>query len=360
MWRTRHPNLALETMSAHRITWSPPRSTSGTSSGQHRSLEERLSESAHDRAAGAVDTALEAAGALREWVSERPREWEFEQAGRELEEGWREWIRHQGWRGSCAILVDALRRAFQHAVMRAHQGGPRALLLEELAAWLSPDRGGTERWNGAPLAPGPRFSPKEDVAPQALETLSRGEWILVHGHSPTVLAALVQARQNGLFPRVLLGEGGPDQGGKRMARELAKHGIGVRLTWDAAVLSAVDEADRVWVGTEAIGAGCFLGLAGTGLLLEEAARLEVPAAVLCTGDDLVPGGEARLPAWGDDETWNLWTRVPDGVELASQPYETVNADLVDTWLTDAGRERLGELCLRAMRPVAAPPCTGEG
>jgi hypothetical protein len=347
-------------MSAHRITWSHPRSRSGSSSRLRGSLAERLRASAHDRAATAEELVVEAAREMRSWLSERPEEEGALQQGRELEAGWAEWVRGQGWRGPCAIFVDAIRRVFHEAAERASRDDVRDRSLKELEAWLSPhdtgQPGNPDRWSGVPLAPGQRLARRGDVIPHALGTLTRGERILVHGYSPTVLGALAAARKSGLFPRVLLGEGGPDQSGKRMARELTRMGIGVRLTWDAAVLGAVDEVDRIWLGTEAIGAGVFLGLVGTGLLLREAIRTEVPTAVLCTGDELMPGGEALPPIWGEEETWNLWSHDPDGVELSSQPYEQVNADLVGTWVTEAGRETLGELCLRAMRPVPAPPC----
>ncbi len=350
-------------MSLHRITWSRPSSASESAPSSRRGLAERLGESARDRATDAVSTVLEAARILRPWVREHPARWSLDQAGRELEEGWAEWVAGQGWRGVPAIFVDTLRCTLSHPDAAPDRRGPRGVLLEELDAWLRPRAevltgGAATRWDGSPLTAGSRFARREDVAPHAVETLGRGEWILVHGYSQTVLSALSHARQKGLFPRALVSESSSDHGGRRMARELARAGVGVRLTWDAAALSAVNEVDRLWLGTEAIGAGVFIGPVGTGLLLKEASRNEVPAAVLCTGDELIPGGEASLPAWGEEETWNLWSQGPEGVELASQPFERVNADLVDTWLTDSGREELGELCLRAMRPVAADPCAG--
>jgi len=345
-------------MSAHRTIWSWSPATPESRSAALLGLEDRLSESARDRAANATAVVREAALELHAWVSAQRSDWSFEEAGAELEEGWKEWVREQAWRGPCAIFVDAIRRAFEHARMRGAEGGPQELLREELQAWLNPWVGYTGRWDGAPLARAPRLAKCEEVAPHALRTLSERDWILVHGYSETVLQALFAAQRGGRFPQVLLSEGGPDHSGKRMARELATQCVHVRLGWDAAVLGRVDEADRIWLGTEAIGAGAFLGLVGTGLLLEEAERAEVPVAVLCTGDELMPGGETLLPSWGEEESWNLWSDGPDGTELAPQPYERVDTDRVPCWLTDAGPGRLSDLCLRSLRPVAAPPCTG--
>lgn len=348
-------------MSPHRITWSPPSSASESTPDPRRGLAERLADSARDRASDAVAVVLEAARVLRDWAEESPGKWTLERAGRELEEGWTAWVAGQGWRGLCAIFVDTLRRALLLPEASGDRRGARVILLEELDAWLGSGARTPEsrsaRWDGSPLSPGARITPRQDVARHAVKTLERGEWILVHGYSPTVVATLTLARQKGLFPRALLSECSADHGGRRMARELTRAGVGVRLAWDAAALGAVREVDRVWLGTEAIGAGVFLGAVGTGLLLREAARNEVPTAVLCTGDDLVPGGEATPPSWGEEESWNLWCDGPEGVELASQPFERVSAELVGAWLTDLGREELAELCLRAMRPEAATPCT---
>jgi len=347
-------------MPAHRISFSWSPKAQGGRSDATAGLAERLRPCALDRAASAREVALEAAQELTTWIGQQPREWGSRDAdrlacGAELETGWSEWLRHQGWRGAGALLIDALRIAF--ATDEAGQGhGPREALLAELGAWTGEETSAARASDDRPTVVGRRTTDPEALVPHALRELERRDHVLVYGGSETVLAALCGAQQAGLYPQVTVAAGAPDHSGKRMARHLANHGLAVRLVWDAAALGAVAEADRIWIGTEAVGSGEFLALVGSRLLADEAARLEVPMSVLCTDEVCVPGGELRLPAWADDEGWGLWSQGPEGVELDSQPYERVPGGAVNTWITCEGHESLAQLCTRSLRLEPAPPC----
>ena len=126
---------------------------------------------------------------------------------------------------------------------------------------------------------------------------------------------------------------------------------GVRLTlvYDAALPGLLGRADRVWLGTEAIGAQAFLAAVGTRLLLQEAERLEVRSAVLATSDKLMPRGALAPPAWGARDGWLLWEDAPEGVRLESQPYEPVALDLPEFFITEHGAGSATDLALRALR-----------
>jgi translation initiation factor 2B subunit (eIF-2B alpha/beta/delta family) len=138
-----------------------------------------------------------------------------------------------------------------------------------------------------------------------------------------------------------------------MARRLAATGAKLRCVYDAALAGAVGRADRVWLGTEGIGADSFSARVGSRAMLEEARRLEVPTCLLATSDKLLPAGELRLPAWADHETWLLWEDAPDGVRLDSQPWEAVPLSLVDVVATEHGPERAADLALRCLRTDTA-------
>lgn len=338
-------------MSAHPATWSwSPPAQEQASTGS-RSLADRLQECTGDRSASARAVTREAAKELRSWLSERPQGWGLSShsessAGLELERGWGEWARAHGWRGPCALLLDSLRRAYAAARTGAREGGVRGALSEELEHWLLAEAS----------APGARLASRRAVAEHAAAGLDQDESVLVHGYSETVAQALCAAQEAGLRPSVTVGAGAPDQSGKRLARHLAEHDVEVRVVWDAVALATAAAADRIWIGTEALGAGQFTGLVGTGLLLEGAARAEVPVEVLTSADKWVPGGALELPVWGDEQTWNLWSRAPEGATLESQPFEITSCDLVTAWITERGRESLADFSLRAMRIEAAPAC----
>jgi len=324
-------------MSSQRLSFRWPEVRAGGPGDGLAPLAERLGEAAHDRAATAEALVYEAAGFLREALEQEPGRLAEREVGPRLERDLAPWIAAHGWRGPCALFVDSLRAAL-HA---APESGTRAALGRELEAWVPG---------------GGRLADRRAVAPAAIATLARGETVLVHGYSETVALALEGARRAGREPTALLSESAAELGGQRMARRLALAGVDVRLGYDAAVLGAVREVDRVWIGVEAIGAGAFVARVGTLHLLEEARRCEVPSAALTTSDKLVPAGRIDLPAWGDEEHWSLWPDPPAGVRLESQAFERVPIELCGAWLTEVGRERIADLCVRALRLRQEAPC----
>ncbi len=327
----------------HRISFRRSQSSSGADGDDSQGLSKRLSAVAQDEAADAQDVVRETAEIIRRWIKDRPHSWEKDPqaAGEGLEAGMAEWVARQGWRGCCANFTQALRVAFA-----ASEGkGLRAELAEELGSWASAD---TEY--GGPLP-----SPK-GLTPHVLKTLQRGEEILIHGRSEAILEATTRAQQAGLFPRVTLALSACDQAGKRTARQLSSQGVAVRLVWDAALIACLASADHIWLATEGIGPGAFISRIGANSLVAEANRLEIPVSVLCTTDAVLPGGEIALPAWGDDEKWQLWSQGPEGVKIEAQPYQIIDARGVARWITEEGLQDLGDLCVRHQQLGAAPLC----
>lgn len=320
----------------------------------HPRLADRVRELAGDRASSAADLVREAAEHLAEWVRSRPEEWTWELARSELDEGLCELRAAHGWRGPVALFFDALAKTLALSSRRPLETTAGEVLGEELGLWLGGVSGDPQdvRWDGRPLAPGRRLLPREDCVRALLPELERGETVLVHGFSETVTLAISAAQKRGLAPRVLLSEGGPDLGGRRMARRLVREGVRVTLTYDAALHMDLGRADRVWLGTEAIGADAFLARVGTRALLAEARRLEVPTYVLATSDKLTPRGELTLPEWCAHDRWLLWENAPEGVDVESQAFETVPLDLPTAFATECGLESAASLSLRSLRTDA--------
>ncbi|MEZ6015978.1 MAG: hypothetical protein R3F49_12740 [Planctomycetota bacterium] len=318
-------------------------------------LAEQLASLAEDRSSGADEVARRVARSAHAWLSECGASVERSHAGglvaaleRELEAVWA----GHGWRGPVLGLRAAL-----SAAARAAEGAHADVcetLLEELALWCE-DRVAEETeatWDGVPLGAGVRLPDRGRVAAPFLsgpDALERGEVVVVHGWSETVARTLEAAHRAGLAPEAVVSEGGPDLGGRRLARRLVAAGLPVRFIYDAAVPDAVRRADRVWIGTDAIGARAFVARVGTRVLLEEARRAEVSSAVLATSDKLVPGGELMLPSWCEGEPWLLWERPPVGVTIASQAYEAVPLEHAGVIATEFGLVTAAELALRALR-----------
>jgi hypothetical protein len=323
---------------------------------------------------------LETASILKEWIHEHGHEQAERNTldGATLESELANWAEEQGWRGPCALWLDSLRQAWNAAGVDDPKKAGQ-LLGEEMAYWLHGDerdaRGelresssrapGSESllpWNGDPFVPGRRLPSRLDLAAHAAKEIEPGDGVLVTSWSETVALSLETAWRAGRRPKVLLGEGSPDLDGRRMARRLARSGIHVTMVYDSAVLGLVPRVDRVWLATEAVGAGVFLAHAGTRSLLEECARRDVPVRVLATSDKLVPGGALRLPAWSERERWLLWEDAPEGVSIESQMFEPVPIDLLELvggFLTEFGPEAAATLHLRALRIETAPPCDAD-
>jgi hypothetical protein len=349
----------------------------GSSIAYPEALSTSLAEVAADRASSAAQVVHQAAMVLRKSLAGRS---DADVAGRALETGLAGLAADQGWRGPVAFWLDSLRRTLAFA----ERGGRsvRDVLDAELVHWLfDPDRGNDDElseraarenarfepdsslvWDGESLALGRRLPSRMELAHKAAAVLDSGETVLVTAWSETVALALETAWRVGKNPSVLLPEAMPELDGRRMGRRLSRAGIAVTIVYDAALISTVPRVDRVWLSTEAIGAGAFLARVGTRSLVEECARRRVPASVLATSDKLVPGGVLRLPAWAAREGWRVWEDAPEGVRLESQFFESVPTallELVGGFHTEIGAETAAALHLRALRVEAHPPATSH-
>lgn len=339
-------------MSPSRSTfrWSPASARSATRGGEGRSLAELLGPLVGDRASSALELVREASEALLDWLAEEEgAEAAWDELAGLLEAELVAFDESQGWRGPVAHWLATLRRLLALGRAGSFDAPAREVLAEELGLWLDGEGAGSGPWDGAPLAPGRRSPDRARCAETAAAAVERGEVILTHGWSDTVALALEEVHARGLDPEIVLAEGGADLAGRRMARRLVSRGAKVRVVYDAALVDAVVRADRVWLGTEAIGAEALLARVGTRAMLAEARRLEVPSTVVATSDKLLPGGELRLPAWCERAAWLLWERAPEGVRVDSQMFERVPLDLPDRFATEHGSCGPADVSLLALR-----------
>ena len=233
------------------------------------------------------------------------------------------------WRGPVARFFSALEAV---AATIGDDGSPalREALSIECARWqegapeLLPDR---SRCASALLD-------GDSILPCA--GLESGELILIHGWSETVARGVELALAKGITPEIIVSEGGPDLGGRRLARRLVASGLTVRFVYDAALVDAVRRVDRLWLGTEAIGARHFIGRVGTRAALERASELDIPSAVIATTDKITPTGRVSEPTWSADEPWHLWEGAPHGVTVESQSFEHVPLELAGAFATNEG------------------------
>ncbi len=320
-------------------------------------LAERLEIAEKDQVSTSLQLVREVAKEVHAWLGNAPAEPDSAKLGRQLEAGLAGWAQVHGYRGGCARFLDAIRRAYWFGI-ETSESRLSELLQEELGlwTWTTPQLLGTTEWNGEPLAPGSRVCLEGDVSQHAAALLGTDHVVCVHGGSELIADALEYAREEGKRPYAYVSEGGPDGAGRRMASRLAQAGVAVTFCYDHALPEMIENADRVWIGSEAVGAESALARVGTSRLCEAAREHEIPIEVLATADDLVPGGELELPTWCLDESWLLWEYAPQGIRLETQLFEKVSFDLIDAFLTDAGRERPAQFHLRALRTTMSRPC----
>lgn len=308
----------------HVFEWAPP------SAGLHAPpdgtpLAERVAAVAEDRGATAADVARRVAREAHGWLSgpDAP----DAGAADALEHELAEVSRTHGWRAPVAALLGGLARA---AASASRPGAPdhaaREAMADECALWIG------ERAEE-------RLPSRERCAAPLLDGalgLVEGETILVHGWSETVARGIEFARARGLSPEVVVSEGGADLGGRRLARRLVAGGIPVTFIYDAAIAGAVEEVDRVWLGSDAVGPEAFVGRVGVRALLERARDADVDAVLLATSDKFVQAARPELPAWSAEERWHLWEGAPDSVDVRAQAFERAPLDLVRAVATEDG------------------------
>lgn len=334
-----------------------PAPLAGTGASLAQALAERLEIATTDRVSSARELVQEAARATHEILRDQEAATTPQGLGAELEAGLDAWAEAHGYRGACARFLDGIRRAYWYG-RQTDSEQLSELLQEELGLWTwsTPHLLGAKAWNGEPLAPGARTACLTEQAANAAALLGQDHVVCVPGGSLAVLDALELAREQGKRPRALVCEGGPDGSGRRLASRLAEAGIPVTFTYDHALPDQVHAADRIWLGTEAVGAAAFLARKGTERVLHEARAEGVPVEVLATADDLLPGGNLELPTWCQSEPWLLWDYAPEGITLETQLYEKVDFEWIDAFLTDAGLERPTAFHMRALRTETSLPC----
>jgi translation initiation factor 2B subunit (eIF-2B alpha/beta/delta family) len=130
-------------------------------------------------------------------------------------------------------------------------------------------------------------------------------------------------------------EGRPALEGRLLAAGLSAAGLQVTLFSDAALGTAVDTADAVLVGADAITSRAFLNKVGTYMLAAIAARHGVPVYVAATRDKFLNDTLAGRLAIRSGDAGEIWDAPPPGVEVRNPYFETVPLELVTSVISDS-------------------------
>ena len=313
-------------------------------------LERRLEPFVEDRTSTAHEIVLEVSEVLRDWLMDVGSN-ENHALGALLGTALDPLHRIHGWRGPMALWLRTIDRAVGQA--SSFRTPLREVLVEELGLWLggaeAPSESAPEIWSGEPLDTGIRLPDRERCIESLLSEIEPGEVLVIPGFSETVALAVERLVEEGLTPVLILGEGGPSLGGRQMVRRLEHCALSMRLVYDVALGAELVQADRVWLGTEAIGPASMVGLKGTTALLGEARRRQVPCTVFATSDKVMPGARLELPQWAQDESYLLWDGPAEGLSVDAQFFEHTPLDGQALLATELGLRTPAQLALQALR-----------
>ena len=113
-------------------------------------------------------------------------------------------------------------------------------------------------------------------------------------------------------------------------------GIPVTYLSYAAVAQALDTADVVLVGADAIAATWFLNKTGTRMLAAAATQQGVPVYVVAGRDKFVGREMAERLVIRSGEPGEVWDSPPQGVDVRNPYFELIPLDLVTAVISDVG------------------------
>jgi translation initiation factor 2B subunit (eIF-2B alpha/beta/delta family) len=159
--------------------------------------------------------------------------------------------------------------------------------------------------------------------------------IVTLSYSATVLRAL-ETLATRYPPHVACSESRPALEGRKLASRLAAMDIPVTFFSDAAIGQALDAADAVLVGADAVAPTFFLNKSGTRMLATAAGLHGVPVYVVATRDKFISLEIATRLENREGPPAEVWESPPAGVSVRNPYFERIPLDLVSSVITDAG------------------------
>ena len=131
-------------------------------------------------------------------------------------------------------------------------------------------------------------------------------------------------------------ESRPALEGRRLAADLAAAAIPVTCYGDAAIGTALDTANALIVGADAVSASAFLNKTGTRMLLATATQHGVASYVVATRDKFANRELSERLTIRHGEPGEIWNAAPQGVIVQNPYFEWTPLDLVTAVISDIG------------------------
>ncbi len=160
----------------------------------------------------------------------------------------------------------------------------------------------------------------EEAAAHVKGIVPEGACVLLHSYSSSIEKTLALLRHRGC--RVVVTESRPGLEGRHTAALCAQAGLPVRLVTDASMFQALEGADMVLMGADAVSAdGVVINKTGSAALACCAHALNVPVYILAERRKLVPAERATHLEQGAAS--EVWDAPPAGVTVENLVFERV-------------------------------------
>jgi translation initiation factor 2B subunit (eIF-2B alpha/beta/delta family) len=159
--------------------------------------------------------------------------------------------------------------------------------------------------------------------------------IVTISSSQSVLAVLSElAKRRPLH--VSCAEGRPALEGRALAAQLRRLGIEVTFFTDAAIATALDDAQAVLIGADSVAPSWFLNKIGTRMLCAAAAFDGRPVYIAATREKFVRESASHRLVVREGPAPDVWADPAAGVVVRNPYFESTPLDLVTALITDAG------------------------
>lgn len=199
-----------------------------------------------------------------------------------------------------------------------------------------------------------RFAARVSRAPEALArfaiecfTLRGGSPLRAGSKDPVVLSIatisysrsvlrVLEALSRVRSVHVACSEGRPAFEGRTLALRLASRGVHVTFFTDAAIGHALDAADAVLVGADAVAPEYFVNKSGTRMFAAAATQRGVPVYVLASRDKFASHAIASRLRPHDGAASEVWEHAPADVIVRNPYFESTPLELITSVITDIG------------------------
>jgi len=131
-------------------------------------------------------------------------------------------------------------------------------------------------------------------------------------------------------------ESRPRLEGRAMAVALAAEGVAVEIYTDAAIVSALTDADAVVVGADAMGPTAFINKVGTRALCAVAATTGVPVYVLAGREKLLDARTFDELPLKEGNPREVYAETSGRLRARNPYFERIPRDLISTLVIDSG------------------------